>query len=126
MTPKETIKEYMNLRMELYDLRAHFKDEEMILKNKMEALEGDLKTIMDSLGVDSLKTEFGTAYLKMTSHVSTADKSAFLDYVKNTGQWDLLDIRGSKTSLESFIEENQVIPPGIDVYKEQTVGIRKA
>jgi len=126
MTPKELVQRYVNLRMDLADKRARFKDEEAALKDEMEQIESQLKKSMNDLGVESLKTEFGTAYLKMTTHANTVDKASFFDYVRSTNNWELLDIRGSKTALEQFVEDNQVVPPGIELYREQTVGIRKS
>ena len=125
-TPAFAIARYVELRDELASIKADYKAKEDEIKNKMFELECELKGVMDSLGMESIRTNAGTAYLKESTFINTCDKSAFFDYCKENDRWDLLDIRGSKTSIKDFIDENQEVPPGIDLRRELTIGIRRA
>ena len=55
-----------------------------------------------------------------------ADKSAFMDYVKDNGAYDLLDVRANKTAVEDFLSQHQDTPPGVVIRREVTVGFRRA
>lgn len=125
-TPAFAIARYVELRDELASIKADYKAKEEEIKNKMFEIESGLKGVMDSLGMESIRTNAGTAYLHETVFMNTIDKSAFFDYCKENGRWDLLDVRGAKKSIEEFIKENQEVPPGIDLRRELTIGIRRA
>ena len=125
-TPAKLIERYVQLRDELAGAKAEFKRTEDMLKDEMSRIEYTLKDIMGQLGTESVRTGAGTAYLKETTFVSTSDKSAFFDYLQANNRWDLLDIRGSKTNIQEYMLEEGDIPPGIEVRRELTVGIRRA
>ena len=125
-TPAFVIARYVELRDELASIKADYKAKEEEIKNKMFEIESILKGVMTDLGMESIRTNAGTAYLKESVFVNTSDKSAFFDYCKENDRWDLLDIRGSKLSIQEFVSENQEVPPGIDLRRELTIGIRRA
>ena len=125
-TPAKLIERYVQLRDELASVKAEFKRTEESLKDEMSRIEYTLKDIMGQLGTESVRTGAGTAYLKETMFVSTSDKTAFFDYLQQNDRWDLLDIRGSKKNIEEYMLEEGDIPPGIEVRRELTVGIRRA
>ena len=99
-TPAFAIARYVELRDELASIKADYKAKEEEIKNKMFEIESSLKGVMNDLGMESIRTNAGTAYLKESVFVNTCDKSAFFDYCKENGRWDLLDIRGSKLSIQ--------------------------
>ena len=125
-TPAQAIARYIELRDELAELKAEFKAAEEIRKNEMALIEASLKDLMGNLGMESVRTEVGTAYLKEATFVSTSDKTAFLDYIRENERWDLLDIRGSKSNIQDYMLEENDLPPGIEVRRELTVGFRRA
>lgn len=125
-SPAMLIQRYIALRDELAELKAEFKAAEDARKNAMAEIESMLKTIMGDLGMESVRTESGTAYLKEATFVTTSDKTAFLEYIRENERWDLLDIRGSKSNIQDYMLEENDLPPGIDLRRELTVGIRRA
>jgi hypothetical protein len=125
-SPAMLIQRYIALRDEVAELKAEFKAAEDARKNEMAEIESMLKTIMGDLGMESVRTESGTAYLKEATFVTTADKTAFLEYIRENERWDLLDIRGSKSNIQDYMLEENDLPPGIDLRRELTVGIRRA
>lgn len=125
-TPAELIDRYVKLRDELAELKADFKRNEDRVKDEMGRIEETLKNIMGQLGTESVRTGAGTAYLKENVFVSTSDKTAFFDYMKQNERWDLLDIRGSKSNIQDYMLEFGEVPPGIEVRRVLNVGIRRA
>lgn len=125
-TPKQLVERYIALRDELAFKKAAFKEIEGKIKTEMAEIEEGLRDFLGSQGLDSVKTPAGTAYLKEAIYMNTTDKSAFLDYIRDNDAWELLDIRGSKASISEYMLENNDVPPGIEVTREMTVGIRRA
>ena len=125
-TPLELITEFIRLRDQLSEKKAEFKQVEDQIKTRQAQIQGELSQVMSQLGVDSLKTPSGTAYLTEKVSVLTSDKEKFLEYVQKNEAWELLDIRGSKTAIQEFTLENNDVPPGIELSRFQDVGIRRA
>ena len=125
-TPLELIAEFIRLRDALSEEKAKFKQIEDQIKTRQAQIQGELSQVMTQLGVDSLKTPSGTAYLTEKVSVLTSDKEKFLEYVQKNEAWELLDIRGSKTAIQEFTLENNDVPPGIELSRFQDVGIRRA
>ena len=125
-TPKELIAEFIRLRDEISEKKAEYKAIEDALKTRQAQIQGELQQVMGQLGVDSLKTPAGTAYLTEKVSVLTSDKLAFLEYIRQNEAWDLLDIRGSKTAIQEYMLENNNVPPGIELSRFQDVSIRRS
>lgn len=125
-TPLELITEFIRLRDQLSEKKAEFKQIEDQIKTRQAQIQGELSQVMSQLGVDSLKTPSGTAYLTEKVSVLTSDKEKFLEYVQKNEAWELLDIRGSKTAIQEYMLENNDVPPGIELSRFQDVGIRRA
>ena len=125
-TPRDLITEFIRLRDELSEKKAEFKKIEDQIRTRQAQISGELQQVMGQLGVDSLKTPSGTAYLTEKVSVLTSDKEKFLDYIQKNNAWELLDIRGSKTAIQEYALENNDLPPGIELSRFQDVGIRRA
>lgn len=125
-TMRDVIAEYVQLRDQLAEESSKFKATEKLIKEQMAQIEGRLMQSMGELGVDSIKTPAGTAYLNEKVSVTTSDKMAFLDYVREHDAWELLQVQGSKTSIQDFAIEHGDVPPGISITRMQSVGIRRA
>lgn len=125
-TPKELITEFIQLRDELSQRKADFKAIEDGIKTRQAQIQGELQQVMGQMGVDSLKTPSGTAYLTEKVSVLTSDKEKFLEYIQKNKAWELLDVRGSKTAIQEYTLENNDVPPGIELSRFQDVGIRRS
>ena len=125
-TPKELITEFIQLRDELSQRKADFKAIEDGIKTRQAQIQGELQQVMGQMGVDSLKTPSGTAYLTEKVSVLTSDKEKFLEYIQKNEAWELLDVRGSKTAIQEYMLENNDVPPGIELSRFQDVGIRRS
>ena len=125
-TPKELITEFIQLRDELSRRKADFKAIEDGIKTRQAQIQGELQQVMGQMGVDSLKTPSGTAYLTEKVSVLTSDKEKFLEYIQKNEAWELLDVRGSKTAIQEYMLENNDVPPGIELSRFQDVGIRRS
>lgn len=126
MNINEAIELYRKLKDKKAQLKAEYEQKAAPVQEKMDRIEGALLGLMNKSGVDSFKTQFGTAYKTERTRVSCSDKGAFMDFVKDNNFYELLEVRPSKAAVEEFKAGRGVLPPGLDYTSEYTVNIRKA
>ena len=120
------VEKYILLR----DKKAQFKAE---YEAKCEGVDAMLKKVegivlkhFQDTGAESVKTAHGTAYTSSRSSAKVADWDAFLQFVKDTDHWDMLERRCTKKVVEEFKTEHQDLPPGLSWSEEVTVNIRRS
>ena len=122
----ELVGAYISLRQQKADLEAKHKEEMSPLNEALDAIETEVHSRLNTMGISSIKTQYGTAYTKTVRSVKVFDKTAFMDYVQNNARFDLLDVRANKTAVEDFIAQTEELPPGISSVAEESVGFRRA
>jgi wobble nucleotide-excising tRNase len=121
MNASEIIQKYLGLREEKARLEAAKKE----VQAQMDAIEVKLLHAFEKLGVESLRTPFGTAYATTRTSASVADKEVFMEYVREHDEWALLETRASKTGVEQFKEMHGELPPGVSWSQEVVVNVRQ-
>lgn len=122
----EYVDKYLQIRERKKELEARHKDELAPLNQALDALEDLFQKSLDASGLEQLKTGAGTAYKSTLASVKTADKEAFLDWVKQNDAWHLLDIRAAKTACEDFVEQTGSPPPGVSISHHLKINVRKS
>jgi hypothetical protein len=103
-----------------------FEIEDTRLKEQQEVLENFLNQQLTIMGADSVKTKHGTVYQSLDIIPAGADWSAFYKWVAENDAFEFLEKRIKKTSVANYMEENDgELPPGVSVFKRQTVGVRR-
>lgn len=127
MKLSEAVSLYIKLRDQKAQMKADFDAQVAPLQEKMDKLEAKLLEVFNQTGMDSVRTEFGTAYASVRTSASIADRDAFMDFVKANEEWALLEVRVSKTAVEQYRSANDdELPPGINVREERVVNIRRS
>ena len=127
MKLSEAVEVYIKLRDKKAQMKAAFDAEVSPINDKLAKLEAKLMEVFNNTGMDSVKTEFGTAYTVNRTTASVADRDIFMDYVKNNEKWSLLEVRVSKTAVDQFREANDnEIPPGVNLRVERVVNVRRS
>lgn len=117
---------YIQVRDQKAELKAKQAEEMKRFDEALGKLEGMALAALQQAGAESLRTSAGTVYQSTRTSATVADKSAFMDYVKDNGAYDLLDVRANKTAVEDFLSQHQDTPPGVVIRREVTVGFRRA
>lgn len=115
---------YVKLRDMKAQLDAEAKAKVKPVADKMEKIEGILLAGLQESGQNSANTPSGTAYMTTENKVSVADWPAFLEFVQEKGEWDLIKRAASKEAVMLFKEANDEIPPGINWSSEMKVGVQ--
>lgn len=126
MKLSEAVSLYIKLRDQKAQLKVQFDEQVAPLQEKMDKLEAKLLEAFQSTGVDSVKTEFGTAYTSVRTTASVADRDAFMAFIKANGEWSLLEVRAAKTAVEQYRAANDDLPPGINIREERVVNVRRS
>lgn len=122
------VHQYITLRNQLDAKRKEWQDYEREMKSKLEDIQFEILNISDELGVDSLKTEYGTAYRTVKTSYRILDWPTYLDWAEKNGALHTLQKRVTKTAVDEIVNEDLEgeLPPGLDLYSEVTVNIRKS
>ena len=123
----EAIEAYVNTRDELRAKQQAFKLEEDAMKANMEQISMWLRDKADELGVDSFKTQFGTAYrsVKTSYRVATGGWDNFIGWVKETGNFQCLEKRVAKLATMEIHDDSGEIPPGLDYVADVEFDVRR-
>lgn len=120
------VAKYIELRDELARMKGDYEAQAAPLKTAMDKIENYLLARANELGVDSFKTEHGTAYTSTRTSVKVADKDAFFTYVQEHSEWSLMEIRAAKTAVEQYVAANEEVPPGLDIVTERTLNVHRS
>lgn len=78
----------------------------------------------DMMGVDSFSTASGTAYRHRTEKFAIQNWDETVAYIKETGNFHILQKRTSPNAIKEIREVDGQIPPGIEVTEEVTFSVR--
>jgi len=127
MKLSEAVSLYIRLRDKKAEMKSDFDASVAPINEKMDKLEAKLLDVFNKTGMDSVKTEHGTAYTAVRTTASVADRDAFMEFVKANEEWSLIEVRAAKTAIEQFRDNNDnALPPGVNMRSERVVNIRRS
>lgn len=104
-----------------------FDAQEAEFKTIMEACENHMLKRADADGVTGFTTPFGTTYTAETAKISIADDAAFFEFVLAQGDLDFFERRVSSTHVTEYMTKNEgAAPPGLNIFREREMRVRKA
>lgn len=127
MKLSDAVSLYIKLRDRKAEIKAEMDEQIKPIQEKMDKLEAKLLEAFQATGVDSVKTESGTAYTAVRTTASIADRDAFMAFVKANEEWSLLEVRAAKVAIEQFRAANDnELPPGVNIREERVVNVRRS
>ena len=124
----EAIGEYVALRDLLKEKQKEFNLVEQDMKFRMDQISMWIRDKADDLGVDSFKTQYGTAYrnVKVTYRLASGGWESFIDWVKSTNNFQCLEKRVAKLATKEIHDETGELPPGLDFITEVEFDVRRS
>lgn len=122
---EQLVTEYVQTRDEVKRQEEAFKEKVKPLRERMEKLNNALLQGLHEVGTNSVNTDAGTAYIKSKVNVSLADPGAFMQFVKDTSAFELLDRKANSTAVQAYLSEHGSLPPGVNYSVFQDVGVRR-
>lgn len=126
MKMSELVAKYIQLRDKKAEYKAEYDTKVAKIEEVLDKIEAKFLQVFEESGMDSVKTEAGTAYKSTKVSVTTGDKDAFMEFVRTNDEWPLLEVRPSKAAVEQYREQHDDLPPGINWRAEQVVNIRRS
>lgn len=127
MKISELVAKYIELRDKKSTIKAEYDGKIAKIDEVLDKIEGKFLEVFESTGMDSVKTEFGTAYSSLRTSASIADREAFMEFVKSNDEWPLLEIRCSKAAIEQYKSaHDEELPPGVNWRAERVVNVRRS
>lgn len=125
-TVEQRVARYVRLR----DSRAMAnKDADLLdraYKQAMEAIEGALLADAQAQSVTGFQTEAGTAYIDERMLTTIADDLAFFSFVKEQGDLDFFERRVKSAHVKEWMAANNgMLPPGLNIFRELTMKVRR-
>jgi hypothetical protein len=121
----DVIGKYIALRDERTDLRKKYEREDEVLIEQMNKIEAWLKAMQVKLGVTQFKGSNGIAYQQPRTRFTCVDWGVFHNWILEHRRLDMLEKRVGQGALKEFREETNTIPPGLNVFTDSEIVVRK-
>lgn len=119
------VSQYRRLRDKKKALNDELKAAIAPYTEAMDQLEVLILDALNTAGVESARTQAGTAFKSTRSSYTVRDPAVFREWIEANQRFDLLETRVSKEAIEAFAEAGGQLPPGIGISSEVTVNVRK-
>ena len=119
------VKQYIALRDRIKQIDDAHETERKKYVTLLEEVGGLLRVFLEANKLENLKTEHGTAYVSTRYTASLADPDAFMKFVIDNKEFELLDRRANATAVKEYTHEHNTLPPGVNLNAMQTVGVRR-
>lgn len=120
----ELIAMYIATRNQLATDRKAYKHREEKMKLHMSIIGLLLHDKGKMSGVDSFKTEAGTAYKKKTEKYGIQVWEEFTAWLDQTKNFHVLQKRVSPVACREIREQEGAVPPGVSYFEEETFAVR--
>jgi hypothetical protein len=125
MTVDQVIGSYIKLRNKRDSIDAEAKQKTKLIGETMMKLEHHLMQLADAQGVDSFKTEHGTAFIKQSDYASVEDWDAVLGFIEGEKAYEFLTRKVNKLAVRDYIDTHEgVIPPGMSYGVRRDIQVR--
>jgi hypothetical protein len=126
MKLSELIEKYIEIRDKKAQLKVDYDAKKLKMDNALDKIEAVILKTFDANGMDSAKTENGTAYASRFVTATVADPDVFMQHVIATEAWYMIEKRCSKVGVEQYRAEHDEVPPGINWREERVVNVRRS
>ena len=127
MDYEKLVKVFLKIRKARSDLKAAYEADDAKLKAQAAQLDALLLKHLNDTNASSMATAAGTFYRQEEVTPTGSDWEAFYTWVKANDAFDALERRIKKTFIREWMDTHDgAIPPGVSVYREYVVRVRKA
>lgn len=128
--PAPDLNQLTKVHIKIRDARATLKKEydakDGELKASIKMIEAALLDHLNRTGSESVRTEAGTFFTQESLTPSCADWSALYAWIAEHDAWDVLERRVKSSFVKEFAEAHDgSLPPGISVFREKVVRVRR-
>lgn len=121
------VKAYVRIRDEKDRLTREYNEKEAGLKSQLEQLELFFAAEAKAAGVDGFKTQFGTVFKEEKLTASCADWELFGNWIVEHNEIEMLERRVKHATVKQYMADHGgELPPGVSVFREEKMRVRRA
>jgi hypothetical protein len=121
------VKAHINIRDARQQLKKQFDKADADLVAAQTKLENAMLDHLNKSGSEAVRTEHGTFYAQEEMTPSASDWNALYAWIKEHDAWEALERRIKRTFVREYAEaHNGGLPPGVSVFRERIVRVRRA
>ena len=118
---------FLKIRDARTKLKNEYEAQDKALADNAALIEQSMLDACKQLGVDSVRTPFGTIIRSVKSRYWTNDWDSMYRFIKEHDAFALLEKRLHQSHMKEFLSENPDIQPaGLNVENEYTVVVRRS
>jgi hypothetical protein len=118
---------YIKARDRKDAIKAEYAAKTADLDKLMTKIEGHLLKQFQETGVESCRTEMGTAYQTERTSATVASWEDLFPFIQKEEMWQFIERRVNKTAVEQYRAANDgELPPGVNWRVERVVNIRRS
>jgi len=113
---------------QMYRLREEekkFKDEAKRIREQIADLQAKLIEAMELEGLKLVRGELATASLKTATYARPVDFEKFARWAVERGRFDMFYKRVNAAPVVEMLEQENLLPPGVETYSEVKLNLRK-
>ena len=121
----QLVDKYIRIRDKKAEVQKVQKAELARFDEALHAIERIFLTHMQENNVNSLNTDHGTAYKKVQTSCTIADRDAFLSFIREGDNWAFADLRANAPAVKAYLDANETLPPGVNFTSRLTVNVQR-
>lgn len=122
----ELIDRYIAIRDRKGDLKKQYDADVAKLDEGLARIEKALAAHLQATGAERIGSAAGVAFFSTERSATVADREAFFNYLEDSGNWHLADIRAAKKQISEYRDEMNDLPPGINWREAKVVRVNRA
>ncbi len=126
MEVNKLVEGYIKLRDAKAKRKAAYEADVAKIDKVMEGVEAKLLQYFQETGIESVRTDAGTAYKSTRTSATVADRDAFFFFVQQHDAFQMLEARCAKNAVAEYKEAHGDLPPGLNWSEEVVVGFRRS
>ena len=118
---------YIKMRDKRAELLKEYEAEDAKIGEQMQMVEDELRNLFDEVGLESIRTTYGTVYRSVKTQYQVNDWDSMYKFVMEHNVPQLLQRRVSTTNMKQFLDENpNLMPMGMNIDNKYTVTVRRS
>lgn len=118
---------FIKIRDARSKLKEEYESKDKVLEANASTLEQAMLDACKHLGMDSVRTPYGTIIRSIKSRYWTNDWDSMYRFIKEHDAYGLLEKRLHQTHMKEFLSDNpDLLPAGLNVENEYTVVVRRS
>ena len=122
---EKRVGQYVAVRDYIAKMEERHAEELRVPREKLQQLAGIIQAFLDANNLENLKTAAGSCYVSTRYTATVQDADAFMRFVIETRNFDLLERRASATAVREYVQEHDTLPTGVNLNALASVGVRR-